>query len=77
LPVGVSVRNNNVEQALRALKRKMHREGIFREIKLRSHYEKPTEKRTREKAEALRRVNKLARKRALREGLMGKGFIIR
>jgi len=55
----------------------MHREGIFREIKLRSHYEKPTEKRTREKAEALRRVNKLARKRALREGLMGKGFIIR
>ena len=77
MSVGVSVRNNNVEQALRALKRKMHREGIFREIKLRNHYEKPAERRAREKAEALRRANKLARKRAMREGLIGKGFIIR
>ena len=63
----VSVRDNNVDQALRALKKKMQREGIFREMKLRNYYEKPSEKRAREKAEAIRRVRKLARKRAQRE----------
>ena len=58
-----------VDQALKALKKKMQREGIFREMKLRGHYEKPSEKRAREKAEAIRRARKLARKRAQREGL--------
>ena len=67
----VVVRENNVEQALRALKKKMQREGIFREMKMRGHYEKPSEKRAREKAEAVRRTRKLARKRAQREGLIG------
>ena len=66
----VLVRDNNVDQALRALKKKMQREGIFREMKLRGHYEKPSEKRAREKGEALRRARKLARKRAQREGLV-------
>jgi len=65
--VQVVVRDNNVDQALRALKKKMQREGIFREMKLRSFYEKPSEKRAREKAEAIRRARKLARKKALRE----------
>lgn len=65
----VIVRDNNVDQALRALKKKMQREGIFRDIKLRDHFEKPSEKRAREKAEAIRRTRKLARKRAHREGL--------
>jgi len=65
----VIVRDNNVDQALRALKKKMQREGIFREMKLRSHYEKPSEKRAREKAEAIRRARKLARKRLQREGM--------
>ena len=51
----VLVRDNNVDQALKALKKKMQREGIFREMKLRGHYEKPSEKRAREKAEAVRR----------------------
>ena len=60
----VIVRDNNVDQALKALKKKMQREGIFREMKLRGHYEKPSEKRAREKAEAIRRARKLARKRA-------------
>jgi small subunit ribosomal protein S21 len=69
-PVQVLVRDNNVDQALRALKKKMQREGIFREMKMRGHYEKPSEKRAREKAEAVRRARKLARKRAQREGLM-------
>jgi len=68
--VQVLVRDNNVDQALRALKKKMQREGIFREMKLRGHYEKPSEKRAREKAEAVRRARKLARKRMQREGLI-------
>ena len=66
--VQVVVRDNNVDQALRALKKKMQREGIFREMKLRRSYEKPSEKKAREKAEAIRRARKLARKRMEREG---------
>jgi small subunit ribosomal protein S21 len=68
--VQVLVRDNNVDQALRALKKKMQREGIFRELKLRDHYEKPSEKKAREQAEAVRRARKLARKRLQREGLL-------
>jgi len=68
--VQVLVRDNNVDQALKALKKKMQREGIFREMKLRGHYEKPSEKKAREKAEAIRRARKLARKRLQREGLL-------
>ncbi len=67
--VQVVVRDNNIDQALRALKKKMQREGIFREMKMRRAYEKPSEKRARETAEAIRRARKLARKRAQREGL--------
>ena len=67
-PVQVQVRDNNIDQALRALKKKMQREGIFREMKLRRSYEKPSEKRAREKAEAIRRTRKLLRKRMEREG---------
>lgn len=68
--VQVLVRDNNVDQALRALKKKMQREGIFREMKMRDFFEKPSEKRAREKAEAVRRVRKLARKKMQREGLL-------
>jgi small subunit ribosomal protein S21 len=68
--VQVLVRDNNVDQALRVLKKKMQREGVFREMKLRKHYEKPSEKKTREKAEAIRRARKLARKKLQREGLL-------
>ncbi len=66
--VQVIVRDNNVDQALRALKKKMQREGIFREMKLRRSFEKPSERRAREKAEAIRRHRKLMRKRMDREG---------
>ena len=66
----VFVRDNNVDQALRVLKKKMQREGVFREMKLRGRYEKPSEKRAREKAEAIRRARKLARKKMQREGLL-------
>ena len=66
----VLVRDNNVDQALKVLKKKMQREGVFREMKLRGHYEKPSEKKAREKAEAVRRARKLARKKLQREGLL-------
>jgi small subunit ribosomal protein S21 len=66
----IFVRDNNIDQALRALKRKMQREGVFREMKRRRFYEKPSEARVREKSEAIRRVRKLARKQAQREGLI-------
>ena len=64
----VLVRENNVDQALRVLKKKMQREGLFREMKLRRNYEKPSERRVREQAEAVRRQRKLLRKRMEREG---------
>jgi small subunit ribosomal protein S21 len=66
----VLVRDNNVDQALRVLKKKMQREGLFRELKARRSYEKPSEKRAREKQEAVRRSRKAARKHAQREGLL-------
>ncbi|MDA1287732.1 MAG: 30S ribosomal protein S21 [Proteobacteria bacterium] len=64
----VSVRDNNVDQALRVLKKKLQREGVFQEMKLKQHFEKPSEKRLREKGEAIRRARKLARKKLEREG---------
>ena len=64
----IIVRDNNVDQALRALKKKLQREGVYREMKLRRHYEKPSEKRARERAAAIRRARKLERKRMERDG---------
>ena len=64
----VTVRDNNIDQALRVLKKKMQREGVFREMKNRRAYEKPSERRAREEAESARRVRKLMRKRFEREG---------
>ena len=69
-PLQVTVRDNNIDQALRALKKKMQREGVFREMKRRRAYEKPSEKRARKAGEAIRRARKLARKRAQREGVV-------
>ena len=64
----VFVRDNNVEQALKVLKRKMQHEGTFREMRLRRSYEKPSERRVRQKAESVRRYRKMLRKRMEREG---------
>jgi small subunit ribosomal protein S21 len=66
----VFVRDNNVEQAIRALKKKMQREGLFRELKQRRAYEKPSERRVRERAQAIARQRKAARKKLQREGLL-------
>ncbi|WP_105404745.1 30S ribosomal protein S21 [Neorhizobium sp. T7_12] len=63
----VLVRDNNVDQALRFLKKKLQQEGVFREMRLREHYEKPSEKKAREKAEGVRRTRKLAQKKLNRE----------
>ncbi len=65
--VQVIVRDNNVDQALKVLKKKMQREGVFREMKLRRHYEKPSEVKARERDESIRRFRKLERKRKERE----------
>jgi small subunit ribosomal protein S21 len=66
----IVVRDNNIDQALKVLKKKMQREGVFREMKMRTAFEKPSERRTREKAEAVRRARKTERKRMQREGLI-------
>ncbi|HFD17055.1 MAG TPA: 30S ribosomal protein S21 [Rhodospirillales bacterium] len=65
----VTVRDNNIDQALRALKKKMQREGLYREMRMRRFYEKPSERRARERAEAIRRYRKLMKKRMERDEL--------
>tara|TARA_B100000700_G_C14748793_1_gene716520 strand:+ start:231 stop:428 length:198 start_codon:yes stop_codon:yes gene_type:complete len=62
LTIQVTVKDNNLEQALRSLKKKMQREGLYKEMKLRKHYEKPCLRRAREKEESIRRVRKLNRR---------------
>ena len=59
--IKIEVKDNNVEQALRSLKKKMQREGLYKEMKLRKHYEKPSLRKAREKEESIRRVRKLKR----------------
>ena len=66
----VFVRGNNVDQALKVLKRKLQREGVLREMKRKRFYEKPSERSARERSEAIRRIRKLKRKQAQREGLL-------
>lgn len=64
----VQVRENNVDQALRALKKKLQREGVYREMRLKEFFEKPSVRKAREKKEAISRQRKLARKKALLDG---------
>lgn len=75
----VIVRDNNVDQAMRVLKKRLQREGAFRdlqregafrEMKPRKYYEKPSEERVRRQAEAVRRSRKNAPKQAIREGVI-------
>ena len=55
----IEVKDNNVEQALRVLKRKLQRDGFFKVIKLKNTYEKPSEKKKRILQENIKRVKKL------------------
>ncbi|MGY4496366.1 small subunit ribosomal protein S21 [Bradyrhizobium sp. GM24.11] len=66
----VFVRDNNIDQALRILKRRMQREGVFKEMRRARFYEKPSEQAARRKSDAVRRMRKLARKQAIRDGLI-------
>ena len=65
----IVVHDNNVDQALKVLKKKLQREGTIREMKRRKFYEKPSERKQRQKAEAVRRARKLAMKKAKAEGV--------
>ena len=65
--VQVIVKGNNVERAIRQLKKKLMKEAILREIRLRETYEKPTLKRQRKHKESLRRVAKDRRMKRLRD----------
>ena len=61
--IKIEVKDNNVDQALRVLKRKLQREGFFRILKIKSNYEKPSEKKKREKQENIKRTKKIKRMR--------------
>ena len=62
MTIEITVKDNNVEQALRSLKKRMQREGLYREMKLRKYYEKPSLRKAREKEESIRRLRKLKRR---------------
>ena len=61
--IKIEVKDNNVDQALRILKRKLQREGFFRILKIKSNYEKPSERKKREKSENIKRAKKIQRMR--------------
>ena len=61
--IKIEVKDNNVDQALRVLKRKLQREGFFKILKIKSNYEKPSERKKREKQENIKRSKKIARMR--------------
>ena len=61
--IKIEVKDNNVDQALRILKRKLQREGFFKILKIKSNYEKPSERKKREKQENIKRVKKIQRMR--------------
>ena len=68
MTIEVLVRDNNVDKALRVLKKKLQKDGLFRELRLRQHYEKPSLKKQRKLKESLRRIAKEKRLKRLREG---------
>ena len=61
--IKIEVKDNNVDQALRILKRKLQREGFFKILKIKSNYEKPSERKKREKSENIKRAKKIQRMR--------------
>ncbi|MDR2074718.1 MAG: 30S ribosomal protein S21 [Holosporales bacterium] len=64
----VTVNDNNVEHALRILKKKMQREGIYKDMKIHRHFEKPSEKKARKQTESIRRFKKIMRRRQEKDG---------
>jgi small subunit ribosomal protein S21 len=66
--VEVTVNDNNVEHALRVLKKKMQREGVYKDMKIHRHFEKPSEKKARKQTESIRRSKKIMRRRQEKDG---------
>ena len=62
MSIEIEVRKGNLEQAMRVLKRKVQKEGIVKELKMRQYYEKPSEKKRRKKKENIANVKKLKKK---------------
>ena len=62
MSITVEVRKGNLEQAMRVLKRKVQKEGIVKEIKMRQYFEKPSEKKRRKKKENIANCKKLKKK---------------
>ena len=67
MTISVDVRNNNVEKAIRVLKKKLQKDGMMRELRQRQYYEKPSLKRQRKLKESLRRIAKEQRLREKRD----------
>ncbi len=63
-PLEVRVEGDNINRAINQLKRKMANEGVYKELKKRRFYEKPSERRKRKMREAERRLRKAQRRQA-------------
>jgi small subunit ribosomal protein S21 len=68
LSIKVEVRNGNVEQAMRVMKRKLLKDGLLKTLKMKQYYEKPSDKRVRKKKEMIANYKK---KKAKLERLRG------
>ena len=68
MSIEIEVRKGNLEQAMRVLKRKVQKEGIVKELKMRQYFEKPSEKKRRKKKENIANVKKLQKKLARLRG---------
>ena len=64
----VIVRNNNVEKAMRILKKKLLRDGLMKEMKERQYYSKPSEVKREAKKQSIRRIKKEQKLKILKEG---------
>ena len=68
MSVTIQVRNGNVEQALRVLKKKLQKDGLLKELKAKQYFEKPSEKKRRKKKEGIANFKKKQKKLRLTRG---------
>ena len=66
MAITIEVRNNNVEKAIRVLKKKLNKDGQMKELKLRQYYQKPSEIKREKKKEGIRRFKKEQKIKALK-----------
>ena len=67
MTITVEVRGGNVEKAMRVLKKKLQKEGLFKELRMRQYYEKPSTKKQRKKKEMIRNWKKKQKLKELRD----------